>query len=179
MKPVPAEPLEDVIAERLMQLSKDSKLVTNMVKKAVSGSSEILGTLTQTKKRLVRQQGLVQKKIDALVESIADRKGIKSVGKKIVELEEQQEQLYGEVVEIDMQIDELKRKAVSADSVIKSLTTFEDFYRVATPEERHDLMRLQVNQLTWTPDEIKLALLDDVAMVQREGITGSPDVGFN
>ena len=84
----------------------------------------------------------MQKKIDALVESIADGKAIKSVGKKIVELEEQQEQVDGEVVDIDMQIEGLQRKAVSADSIIESLTTFEDPYRVATPEERHDLMSI-------------------------------------
>ena len=59
-----------------------------------------------------------------------------------------------------LEIDATKAKVVSAQSLTKSLTTFEDFYQAALPEERRELIRLRVNQLIWTPDEIRLALLD-------------------
>ena len=75
-----------------------------------------------------------------------------------------------------------KKKVVSTDSLCESLTTFRDLYVVATPEERREQLRLRINQLVWTPDEIKLALFDErqeaVSKVQRVASTGSPDVGF-
>ena len=77
-----------------------------------------------------------------------------------MELEEQKEQLDDEVLDVDLEIEAAKQKAVSAQSLTESLTTFGDLYREALPEERRELIRLRVNQLIWTPDEIRLALLD-------------------
>ncbi len=68
--------------------------------------------------------------------------------------------LDDEVLEVDLEIEAVKQKAVSAQSLTESLTTFGDLYREAIPEERRELIRLRVNQLIWTPDEIRLALLD-------------------
>ena len=63
----------------------------------------------------------------------------------------------------------LRKKAVSAQSLTDSLTTFGDLYREALPEEKRELIRLRVNQLVWTPDEIRLALLDSPPACQRLG----------
>ena len=105
------------------------------------------------------------------------------MGKRIVELEEQKEQLDDEVLDLDMEIEATKRKAVSAGALSASLTTFGDMYQEAVPGEQRELIQLRVNQLVWTPDEIRLSLLDGeeaaVTAVQREATVGSPDVGFN
>ncbi len=104
---------------------------------------------------------------------------MKSVSKKIYELEEQAEQLDDEILSLDMEIEAAKEKAVSAQSMTESLTTFGDLYREALPEERRELVRLRINHLVWTPDQIRLALLDhDVSRVQRDVTSGSPNVGF-
>ena len=42
-------------------------------------------------------------------------------------------------------------------------------HREALPEEKRELIRLRVNQLVWTPDEIRLALLDAPPACQRLG----------
>ncbi len=67
------------------------------------------------------------------------------------------------------EIETIKQKAVSAQSLTKSLTTFGELYREALPEERRELIRLRVNQLVWKPDEIRLALLDSPEVYQRLG----------
>jgi ribosome modulation factor len=131
-----------------------------------------------------KQERDIQRGFQALVEGLSQRiMPIKSVGVKIVELEEQKEQLDNAALDVGLEIDATKAKVVSAQSSTKSLTTFEDFYPAALPEERRELIRLRVNQLIWTPEEIRLALLDGeeaaVTAVQREATVGSPDVGFN
>ena len=60
----------------------------------------------------------------------------------------------------------------------QKLTTFEELFNEATPEERKDLLRLHINYLVYTPDEIQLALFRssnkaDRSEVQRNGAIGS------
>ena len=127
----------------------------------MADTSELLGNLEARRTILYANRKRVQNQIDALVEGIANRrKVLKSVSQKIVELEEQKEQLDDEVLKVDLEIEATKQKAVSAQSLTESLTTFGDLYREALPEERRELIRLRVNQLIWTPDEIRLGLLD-------------------
>ena len=135
--------------------------MVRLVEEAMSDTSELLGNLEKRRSNLMVQRQRVQDQIGALVGSIADREsGIKSVGKRIVELEEQEEQLDEEILELDMEIEAIKSKAVSAKDLTNSLTTFGDLYQEALPEERWELVRLRVNQLIWTPEEIQLALFD-------------------
>jgi len=184
MANVPAQPLEDVIVRRLHQLSKQDRTIERLVKEAMAGTAELTDNLAQRRDNLQTQRTQVQAKIDALVESIADRRKTgKSVGKRITELEEQSEQLDDEVLDLDMEIETTKKKAVNASALSASLTTFSDLYQEATPEEQRSLIQLRVNQLVWTPDEIRLSLLDQegaaVTAVQSEALVGSPYVGFN
>ena len=138
--------------------------------------SELLGNLTARREDRGLQRHRAQDQIDALVEGLAGRRtAMKSVAKKLVELEEHVEQLDDEILSLDMEIETAKEKAVNAQSMTESLTTFGDLYREAMPEERRELVRLRVNRVIWTPDQIRLALLDhDVSRVQRDVTVGSP-----
>jgi site-specific DNA recombinase len=168
MANVPADPLEKVIADRLIQLSQQDRTVDHLVDAAMADTSELLGNLTTRRTAVGTNRVRVTSQIDALVEGIAGRRtALKSVSKKIVELEEQKEQLDDEVLQIDLEIEATKQKAVSAQSLTESLTTFGELYREALPEERRELIRLRVNQLVWKPDEIRLALLDTPKAYQR------------
>jgi chromosome segregation ATPase len=184
MANVPAKPLEDVIVQRLQQLSKQDRTIEHLVKESMTGTAELTANLEQRRANQQAQRTQVQNKVDALVDSIADRRtAVKSVGKRIVELEEQSEQLDDEILDLDMEIEATNRKAVNAGALSAALTTFGDLYLEATPEEQHELIQLRVNQLVWTPDEIRLSLLDGgetaVTAVQCKASVGSPDVGFN
>ena len=55
---------------------------------------------------------------------------------------------------------ELKQKVVSVALWEQKLTTFEELYNEATPEERKDLLQVHINHLIYTPDGIQLALFD-------------------
>ena len=74
---------------------------------------------------------------------------------------------------------EVKQKAVSVAHFQQKLTTFEELFDEATPEERKDLIKMHINYLIYTPDAIQLALFDsanetDRITVQREDIVGCP-----
>ena len=122
----------------------------------------------------------IEKKLDALVESIAGRRiGIKTISQKIIDLEEQKSQIEQEMMDNEATLAELKQKAVRVAQLEQKLTAFEELFNEATPEERKDLLRLHINHRIYTPDAIQLALFDsanetDRIKVQREDIVGCP-----
>ncbi len=180
MKAVPAQALEKVVADRLIQLSDDQKRVQDLVAEATTNNSERMKSLMQARKNYQRLLKDIEKKLDALVESIAERKvGIKTISQKIIDLEEQKSQIEQEMMENEVTLAEVKQKAVSVAQLEQKLTTFEELFTEATPEERKDLLRLHINHLIYTPDGIQLALFDsanetDRIKVQREDVVGCP-----
>ncbi len=90
MKLVPAQALEKVVADRLIQLSDDQKRVQDLVAEATTNNSERMKSLMQAQKNYQRLLKDIDNKLDALVESIAGRRvGIKTISQKIIDLEEQ------------------------------------------------------------------------------------------
>ena len=179
MKSVPAQALEQVVADRLIGLSDDQKRVQELIAEATTSQSERIKTLVQTQENYRRNLKAIDKQLGALVESIAGRKvGIKSIRQKIIDLEEQQSQIELEMMENEGTLAKAKQKAASVALWEQKLTTFEELYNEATPEERKDLLRLHINYLIYTPDGIQLALFRssseaDRSEVQRDGTSGS------
>ena len=180
MKSVPAQALEQVVANRLIQLSDDQKRVQDLVAEATTNNSELMKSLTQAQKNYQRLLKDIDKKLDALVESIAGRKvGIKTISQKIIDLEEQKSQIEQEMMDNEVTLAEVKQKAVSVAHFQQKLTTFEELFDEATPEERKDLIKMHINYLIYTPNAIQLALFDsanetDRIKVQREDTVGCP-----
>ena len=121
----------------------------------------------------------IKKKLDVLVENIAGRRvGIKTISQKIIDLEEQKSQIEQEMMDNEANLAAVKQKAVRVAQLEQKLTTFEELYNEATPEERKDLLRLHINHLIYTPDEVQLALFrschePDRSEVLRDDTFGS------
>ena len=179
MKPVSAQALEQVVSDRLIQLSDDQERVQELIAEATTSQSERIKTLVQTQENYRRNLKAIDKQLEVLVESISGRKvGIKTISQKIIDLEEQKNQIEQDMMENEGTLAKAKQKAVSAAQWEQKLTTFEELYNEATPEERKDLLRLHINYLIYTPDGIQLALFRssseaDRSEVQRDGTSGS------
>ncbi len=178
MANVPAGPLEQVVAARLIELSQQDHSVERLVQEAMIDIDEVLGNYTQRRSALSAHQRRVQRQIEHLIEALKQGR-TKSVAKEIVELEAQEEQLDDEILVLDNEIDTAKKKVVSAQALTTSLTTFGDLYQQATDEERRHLIQLRLNRLIWTPQKIRLAFFPGegenlVAGVQRDVTVGSP-----
>ncbi len=177
MKPVPAQALEQVVSDRLIQLSDDQKRVQELIAEATTSNSERIKTLGQIQENYRRNLKEIDKRLDALVESIAGRKvGTKTISQKIIDLEEQKSQIEQEMMENETTLAEAKQKVASVAQWEQKFTTFEELFNESTPEERKDLLRLHINYLIYTPDGIRLALFDpsvDRPKVQRVVASGS------
>ncbi|MCC7263027.1 MAG: zinc ribbon domain-containing protein [Candidatus Latescibacteria bacterium] len=164
MNPIPAVALESVIRNRIAELGNDPNTVAGIVQNATLESSSMLEACIRKKDVLMRQRTGVEGRIASLVESIAEGgggDGVRPIRSKISELEENKAQLDLEIAEMETQITLLEHKAVSPESFSGGLKLFEELYDEATPEERKELMRLQIDQLIFDRDEIKLALIGE------------------
>jgi chromosome segregation ATPase len=74
--------------------------------------AELNMNLGQRRESLQAQRTQIRTKTDALPESFAEKKAIKSVGKRLVELEEQSEQLEAEILDLDIEIETTNEKVV-------------------------------------------------------------------
>ena len=94
MRSVPAKALEDVVAKRLHQLNSEPGLVSALVSNTSYAASQRLQDLTEAGQIHRQNISRVQQKTDALIENMAEsRVSIKSVSQKLLDLEEQKEQL--------------------------------------------------------------------------------------
>ena len=126
-----------MVSDRLIQLSDDQNRVQELIAEATTSQSERMKTLTQAQENYRRNLKDIDKRLDALVESIAGRKvGIKTISQKIIDLEEQKIQIEQEMMENEGTLAKAKQKAVSIALWEQKLTTFEELYNEATPEEK-------------------------------------------
>ena len=96
-----------------------------------------------------------------LVESIATNKvEVKSISQKILALEEQKDQLDQEILSMDMQIEEAKKKVADASKMQETLTTFAELYSAATPDEKKQIMQMHICEVVWTPTEVDLVVYE-------------------
>lgn len=65
-----------------------------------------------------------------------------------------------EIFNLDLQIGEAKRKVANASVMQDTRATFAELYSEATPDEKKKLMQMHLNEVIWTPTEVKLALFE-------------------
>ena len=58
---------------------------------------------------------------------------------------------------VEDQLQRAKKKAVSAFGLRQRLTTFSELFEEATPEEKRELLRQDIDQLIYRPDRIRIA----------------------
>ena len=161
MRPAPAKPLEEAVADRLARLNDDPRLLKELLSQATENISDDLQDLSRTRDGLRSHRSRVKQQLQSLVQALAEGgTQLRSVSDRILDLEEQADQLDEEIREIGTEMAEKKKKAVSPDALKDTLTTFSELSSQATPEERKELMQLHINQLIWTPKGVKLALFE-------------------
>lgn len=158
---VPARALGDLVAKRLTQLQKNPQKVSALVSDASLQSSQKLQELSDAQGIHEQHRTQVERKIGNLVDSLAEGgANVKAIGQKIVELEEQKEELDAGLQDLKSEIVAIKKKVVNFDTFADTLTTFSELYADATLDERKELMQLHIHQLVWNPNKLRMAIYE-------------------
>ncbi len=164
MKYVPADKLEKIVLNKIRLLSTDKEFLNQVILTANESSSGKLSGLVDQKKDQENKLLSIKEQIGNIVNAIAGNqiKNPKSISEKLAELEEQRTQFEKTINDLGFQIDEEKRKIFSAEIMHKSLTKFSQVYDKSDliPEKVKDLLTNFVQFVTFSPQEIQIALFN-------------------
>lgn len=161
MKYVPAAKIEQVVLQKIRALSVNKEFLDQIVTKANESVDSQFQELISKKKdyenKLMGVKGQLANIIDILAaQGLKD----KSLGERLNGLEEQRSQLEDAISRLGFEIDEKKQKIYNAEVVHNSLQRFSQIYDKAKPMELKELLPYFIESISFTPDEIKIALFD-------------------
>jgi len=179
MKYVPADAIERLIAERVKEIGTDEGLVDAIVEEANNGAQTERETIAKKQRLLQGQLGNLLQEIDNWADMIgkgaAKRSGAaEALLEKIGKAQSRRKEVESQLLELEVEEGELKRKVLDAEVMRDSLVKFRDLFDLATPTEKKCLLQLMIHRIIWTPEEIKMALYDRPTDTGR--LSGNPSV---
>ena len=113
------------------------------------------------------QQGLerrlrpIQRQLDNYVEAIGKGFDVnKATLARMQALEEQKEQLTSRLEELSLVMKNQEREHLNAQTMAKTLKDFSQLIEISTPEEKKTLLPTIVERITFSEDQIEIALYD-------------------
>jgi hypothetical protein len=158
MKRVSAEAIEDVIARRLIDMTKDQNLLMEILGEANLASKKERKIIEERMELQRRALAPIEQEIANIVKFIAQGKGSSALASELERLEVQKKEIEDELERIDLEAQELKNRTINAEIVAEGLGFFEQAWQVATPKQKKDLMRLNIHRVIYAPEKIKMGL---------------------
>ena len=151
VKCVPAGRIEDQVIERLKALSRSPELVERVVRAAKDASEKDLPPLRARMAQKHGERRSLTDEIEGLVQALAQLKGenIKSVGRKIADLEARQTEVEADMVKLQAEIERLEARTVDAEVVRGNFAVFSRVFEHLTPDERGELVRLLIKGIEY------------------------------
>ncbi|MCK5580797.1 MAG: recombinase zinc beta ribbon domain-containing protein [Candidatus Omnitrophica bacterium] len=176
MRYAPAEALEKFVIDQLKIIAKDKKRIDKIVRDANKDTDKIIKKLVKEKIEFERKLPPINDHLENILNAIG--KGlskVSTINKKIHDLEEQKASLERNIENVGFEIDKLKSKALNAKIMHQSLKKFSEISDTAEPEELKQQIAQFVENITFTPTEIKIALYEQE--VHRGQFVNHPENG--
>ncbi len=178
MKYVPAEAIERLIAERVKEIGTDEGLVDAIAEEANNGAKTERETIAKKHRLLQGQLTTLLQEIDNWADMIgkgaAKRAGAAdALLEKIGKAQSRRKEVENQLLELEVEEGELKRRVLDAEVMRDSLVKFRDLFDLATLEEKKYLLQLMIHRIIWTPEEIKMALYDRPTDTGRLSVNSS------
>jgi site-specific DNA recombinase len=154
-KYVPAEPIENLVVERVKELTTDTVEIDKMIAKANKDSDKRIIGLFDRKKILSSNLREIRKKLGNIMDSIesGNIKAFGSLNRRIEALESEQAEIEGNLKKVDFEIDDIEQQRLSAEVMGQSFRTFRDILDKAKPQKMKELLNRIVEVVEWNEDE--------------------------
>lgn len=169
MKQVAAQELEEVVLQRLKELSTNEELVKTVVANTNTGGEDKTAALKLEKARTARLLGDLNKQIDHLVNHLAQGfAGSRSVQERLRKMEAQQRDYQREMDDLDFKIRRIERERLDAEIMLSSLHSLSYLIGQATPQELQAIIPTLVDSIVVSPDGITIRLIEQLAVGPKE-----------
>jgi site-specific DNA recombinase len=154
---IPALPLEEAVVDRLTEVSRDKRLVTDLLSHQQTGKVDRREQLDEIIAKKEQERRTVQVRIDNLLLSLAERPeglNLKTIYAKIAEYETQRTQVEASIEQFKGERSSKGTTVVNADGVFKLFRTFKDYFPKCSPQEQRDILRSVVFKLVIRQDHV-------------------------
>ena len=148
---VAAKPIEDLIVQRVRELSVDKNEIDKMIDKANKKGNQKVQALNKDKKALSRQLQTIKKKLEKIVDLIenGNLNAFKSLNDRIISLEQERDGLEREINKIDFEISTIEQDKISTEVMSQAFSAFYDIIDKANPQKLKELLFKIVEVVEW------------------------------
>ncbi|MCX5800896.1 MAG: recombinase family protein [Candidatus Eisenbacteria bacterium] len=165
---MPAGEVEQVVLERIKELSGRSDILEGIVKRTNERMKTELPQLRERKDTLERELVNIKATATGIIrdrEKIGGEKGEVFVRETLEELGDRRKGVETGIQEVEQAIGEIERESVSHRDVMHALSEFGEVFGQIPPYQQKDLVKLVVNRVELASDSMKMALYGRVAAV--------------
>ena len=146
-----AELLEGHVVSRLAVLGQSTELADQVVRASQDAGAKELPPLRAQMAQKVGEKRSIADGIESLLQVITELKGenLKSVARKLAELEARQDGVDSDIIRLKVEIDRLEAKTVDAGVVRENFAAFGRVFETLTPVEQAELVRLVVKRIEY------------------------------
>ncbi|MBN2367603.1 recombinase family protein [Candidatus Woesearchaeota archaeon] len=148
---VPAKSIEDLVVERVKELSMDKKEIDQIIRKANKNMDAKLKEHQSEKKRLFCQMQEIDKKLEKMVDSVENGgvAAFKAIKNRMLNLEKEKESIETRLSDMSFETDKLKEQCLSAEAMYDSFSSFKDVLKKANKQELKELIYRIVEVVEW------------------------------
>jgi len=134
------------VVQQIKHIGRDPGLVRETVRQLGEVRRELVKSLKAELKRLKRDRGRVQQKINTLIDSLTTGR---SISQRLAELEGRIDKLDGRIREVKTELDALDQSSVNHEDVAQALSLFDPVWSVLWPQERERIIRLLIERVEY------------------------------
>ena len=178
VRQISAEALEDVIIERIRQISRDEfllqRILSNTNKKTEKEIRDLEAGKIVLRLRIAEFKKQIKKLLNKYVDS-EDEALNKLLADEMKELEAKKEELEKEIEIKDTLIGELKNYVINAQLVRDTFKYFNEVYEQLSDIEKKNLISLMIREIEFTKERIKIEFYEvpEIEVIIKKGSTDS------
>jgi len=156
---VPAGAIEDLIVDRLRQISVDDAIIEEIILRANGKLLQELEKFEEEEKEVQRRVLDIQRKIDGIVNAIESggAKTLHSLSQRLQKLEDEQKLVEEQCVIIGFKRGEAEAQTLSGEVMARAFRSLADILKTASPAELAEILPLMVDGIEWHEDADKKA----------------------
>lgn len=154
---IPSLPLEEAVVDRLGEISKNKKLITEILSREENKKEDRRGQIDEILVGKEQEKRVVQTRIDNLLLSLAERPeglNLKTVYAKITEYETRRDQIEASIDLFKGERNSKTGNVVNVDGFFKLFKTFQEHFPTRSAQEQRDILRSVVFKLVVRDEDV-------------------------
>ena len=160
-KPLSAREFENVVIEKIKELSQDRGQLEATLQNANLIAQEELKPLKEREALLEKTKRDKEEEIERLIKAIKTGSlEIESIERELRQLEKEKRALEGEIEGLNIYIRREESKLIDLDTVHRTYQGVRQFFPSLQPKEQHQFLQLLIKEMAIYKDRVKVSLYE-------------------